>query len=195
MTTRWTQALIDCPTTGCFEITARQDGVQPGVEGSRRMAETDLGRAVKILDRFKAVAQDIGLPAALLAAIASRESRCGAALDANGYGDNGNAYGIMQIDGRYHIIDSRDGPNGLEHILQASKILATNLEGLRFRRLKVDWPDWALLKGAVAAYNSGILNVQTIEHMDIGTTGNDYGSDVIARAQHYLYHPEFHEPW
>jgi len=36
---------------------------------------------------------------------------------------------------------------------------------------------------AVAAYNSGVSNVQTIERMDIGVTDDDYGSDVIARAQ------------
>ena len=37
-------------------------------------------------------AAKFGVPAAVLAAIASRESRCGRALD-NGWGDNGNGKG------------------------------------------------------------------------------------------------------
>ena len=33
------------------------------------------------------------------------------------------------------------------------------------------------------AYNAGLKNVQTLENMDKGTTGDNYGSDVLARAK------------
>ena len=39
------------------------------------------------------------------------------------------------------------------------------------------------MQGGVAAYNFGVSNVQSIGGMDIGTTGNDYSNDVVARAQ------------
>ena len=48
-----------------------------------------------------------------------------------------------------------------------------------------DWPDKYILKGALVAYNSGVKNVQSIEGMDRGTTGNDYGADTAARAQYW----------
>ena len=49
-----------------------------------------------------------------------------------------------------------------------------------------DWSDENILKGACVAYNAGASNVRTIEKMNEGTTHNDYGDDVIARAQFYL---------
>ena len=48
-----------------------------------------------------------------------------------------------------------------------------------------DWSDENVLKGACVAYNSGVSNVVTIAGMNRGTTHNDYGDDVIARAQFY----------
>lgn len=38
-----------------------------------------------------------GVDPAIIAAIMSRESRAGNALDANKWGDHGNAYGLMQV--------------------------------------------------------------------------------------------------
>ena len=38
-----------------------------------------------------------GVHPALIAGLASRESRGGSLLDAAGYGDGGRAYGIMQV--------------------------------------------------------------------------------------------------
>ena len=48
------------------------------------------------------------------------------------------------------------------------------------------WDDPYVLKGIAVAYNSGPGNVGSIERMDVGTTGNDYGADVTARAQFYI---------
>jgi zinc D-Ala-D-Ala carboxypeptidase len=48
-----------------------------------------------------------------------------------------------------------------------------------------DWESEYILKGAIAAYNFGPSNVQTRENIDLGTTNDDYGADVLARARFY----------
>ena len=85
--------------------TAKQDGLAAGgPDASHAMAKTDLNRVTPLKDRFKAAAELTGLPPALLAAIASRESRCGSVLASDGTGDGGNAFGIMQVDRRFHTL-------------------------------------------------------------------------------------------
>ncbi|HEX8697274.1 MAG TPA: peptidoglycan-binding protein [Myxococcaceae bacterium] len=165
--------------TGASAVTARQDGLSAGVGASQKMAQADLARLQKYKGAFEAAAAKHGLPPALLAAIASRESRAGAALDRNGRGDGGNGFGLMQIDFRYH--SPRGGPYSAEHIDQAAGILKTMLNQVKAKH--PSWPPEQQLRGAVAAYNSGVSNVQTIAGMDRGTTGNDYSNDVWARAQ------------
>lgn len=183
---RWSQALAKAPTTGASAITARQDGLSAGSAASQQMAKTDLARVMAIADRFRKAGDKFNLPPALLAAIASRESRCGNALDSQGFGDGGNAFGIMQIDKRFHPIPSDKDPASTAHIEQAAQILVDFL-----RQVAANHPTWEdeyLLKGAAAAYNSGVGNIQTKSGIDIGTAGDDYGSDVIARAQFYTKH-------
>lgn len=185
--TRWDKALPDVPTDGASAVTAAQDGLPPGIQASRTMAETDLARVKAIADRFCTAATKFGVPAAVLAAIASRESRCGNVLD-NGWGDNDNAFGVMQVDKNYHRVQGTPDPKSLEHIEQATGIFADCLEQVEQKH-----PDWEapyILKGAAVAYNAGIGTVQTKAGMDIGTTGNDYGSDVMARAKYYANHAE-----
>jgi peptidoglycan hydrolase-like protein with peptidoglycan-binding domain len=165
--------------TGASAATARQDGLSPGVGASHKMAQTDLPRLQKYKASFEAAGAKYGLPPALLAAIASRESRAGAALDSRGYGDHGNGFGLMQVDKRYHSL--KGGPYSAEHIDQAAGILKTYLNEVKAKH--PGWPPEQQLRGAVAAYNSGVSNVQTVEGMDRGTTGNDYSNDVWARAQ------------
>jgi soluble lytic murein transglycosylase-like protein len=183
-TDRWTVALQEANTTGASAVTAAQDGLQPGIPASQQMAQTDLQRVLALKDAFVTSGERFDVPPALLAAIASRESRCGNALSSDGTGDNGNGFGIMQVDKRFHPVVG--GPRSQDHINQATAILAD------FRRQVQDkhpgWADKDVLKGAVVAYNSGVGNVQTIGGMDRGTTGNDYGSDTIARGQFYLQH-------
>ncbi len=185
--TRWERALPDVPTTGASAQTAGQDNLLPGIQASRQMAETDLSRVKAIADTFCTAASKFGVPAAVLAAIASRESRCGNVL-LNGWGDNGNAFGVMQVDKRYHQPEGLTEPTSLEHIEQATGILASYLEEVEKKH--PDWEDPFILKGAAVAYNSGVSNVRTKTGMDIGTTGNDYGSDVMARAQYYANHSQ-----
>ncbi len=184
MSDRWSLALAAASTTGASAKTARQDGLAPGVESSHKMAQTDLERVLSLIEEFRDCGETFDLPPALLAAIASRESRCGNALAPDGTGDKGNGFGIMQVDKRFHT--PAGGPKSLEHLKQATEILVSFRH--QVQKKHPTWKDKDVLKGSLVAYNSGVDNVQTIERMDIGTTGDDYGSDVIARAQFYSQH-------
>lgn len=164
---------------GASAATASQDGLRGGVDASHKMATTDLPKMKKYADEFAAAGKKYNLPPALLAAIASRESRGGSALDSRGFGDHGNGYGLMQVDKRFHTL--KGGPFSAAHIDQAAGILKSDLNQVKAKH--PDWPPEQQLRGAVAAYNSGVGNVQTIKNMDVGTTGNDYSNDVWARAQ------------
>ena len=190
---RWDQALMQAPTTGASAVTASQDGLSAGVQSSHKMAQTDLQRVKAMADCFCTAAAKFGVPAALLAAVASRESRGGNILNAQGWGDchGGQCYGfgIMQVDKRSHTVEGiPDGPKSLAHVEQATGIFANCLQQVQQKH--PNWEDRYVIKGAAVAYNSGIRNVQTKEGMDIGTTGNDYGSDVMARAQYYANHAD-----
>ena len=158
------------------------------------MAQTDLNRVKDTADVLSTAANKFGVPAALIAALASRESRCGKVLTPQGLGDKDNAFGILQVDKRFHTpegtVDSagKPTPKSLEHIEQATGIFVEYLD--QVEKAHPDWEDEFLLKGAVVAYNAGVSTVQTKNGMDIGTTGDDYGSDVIARAKFYLNHAD-----
>ena len=148
------------------------------------MASTDLARAKVLVDRFRQVAAKFDVPMALVAALASRESRCGAVLTSNGWGDLDNAFGVLQVDKSFHSpLAGIPDPTSVAHIEQAIRLFADFRTQVQANHS--DWEDEFVLKGAVVAYNSGIGNVQTKIGVDIGTTGGDYGSDVIARAQFY----------
>ena len=185
VTDRWVAALRAVETNGASATTAVGAGLPAGgVETSQKMAEEDLPRVAAIAGRFVDVAAKFGVPAAVLAALASRELRCGAVLR-DGWGDNGNAFGIMQVDQRSHRDPKgQSNPASLEHIEQAAGIFIGYLE--QVMRNHREWANQHLLKGAAVAYNCGVSNVRSIADMDKGTTGEDYGSDVMARAQYYL---------
>lgn len=179
----WDKILADMTVTGASAVTASQDGfTEGGIEASNQMARTDWSRVQQFFGNFEAVASEMNIPVALLCAIASRESRGGAVLD-NGWGDHFNGWGIMQVDKRSHVLQGTDSPSSVAHIRQATGILRDYRKQVRLKH--PDWSDSHVLQGAVAAYNSGVSNVQTIQGMDIGTTGNDYSNDTIARAQLY----------
>lgn len=153
-----------------------------GVEASRYLAKADENRVNAICDSFCAAAAKSGLPPALLAGIASRESRCGLLLK-NGWGDNENAYGIMQIDKRFHCLQGLSDPTHITHIIQAAEIIQGFLVDIS--NLHPDWASARQLQGAVAAYNVGVNNIRTLKGMDQGTTHDDYSNDVWARALYY----------
>jgi peptidoglycan hydrolase-like protein with peptidoglycan-binding domain len=183
-TDRWGQALDKAPTTGASTRTASQDGLPAGIPSSHQMASTDLAEAKDLVERFRQAAAKFDVPTALIAALASRESRCGAVLDRQGFGDQGNAFGVLQVDQRFHSpLAGIPDPTSAAHIEQAIRLFVDFRTQVQANH--PDWEDEFVLKGAVVAYNSGVGNVQTKIGMDIGTTGGDYGSDVIARAQFY----------
>lgn len=181
---RWDIALAKAPTTGASNVTAKnQIGMLGGIAASVKMAENDWVRIQPIIERFYIGAVKYDVPPALLAAIASRESHVGTALR-NGLGDNGNAFGIMQVDKRYHSQAGASGdPASQIHINQGAEIFDTKRKEVIQKHR--DWGDEYILKGATAAYNVGSSNIRTKMGIDRGTAGDDYGSDVIARAQCY----------
>ncbi len=164
---------------GASAATARQDGLSAGICASHMMALADLPRLRKHQAAFEAAALKHGLPSALLAAIASRESRGGASLDSNGLIGGGEGFGLMQLDSRYN--PPRGGAHSAEHIHQAAGVLARLLEEVKAKH--PGWPAEQQLRGAVVAYDSGVANVRAIKDMDRGTAAEDYSNDVWARAQ------------
>ena len=147
-----------------------------------KLADEDERRLEPYLAEFEAVAEEYYLPAPLLMAIASRESRGGALLNDEGYSIyDGAGFGLMQVDRRHH--SPTGGPYSREHIEQAAEILA-EMRGM----IVAAHPDWTpaeQLRGAICAYNTGPSGIQTVGGMDRGTTGKDYSGDVWIRAQHY----------
>jgi peptidoglycan hydrolase-like protein with peptidoglycan-binding domain len=155
-----------------------------GVKASGYYAKADFDRIKDtpgLLDTITTVGNQFNVPVALLLGLASRESRIGAALTNQGWGDNNKAFGIFQVDKRYHQLVGTNSPTSKEHILQAVKLFVTLRDGVK--RKHPNWSNEYILRGACVAYNSGLGNVCSIEYIDKGTANEDYSSDVIARAQ------------
>ena len=131
--------------------------------------------------KFEAAAREFDLPPALLAAIASRESRGGNILKA-GFGDHGRGFGIMQVDiGNPFPVVQDGGPAGQPHINQATGILKDKLTAVK--RKFPDLSEVEQLQTAVSRYNGGAGLAPP--NSDKGTTGGDYMNDVWARARFY----------
>lgn len=167
---------------GASARTAKQDHLPGGVESSEKMAQFDRHRVMAHKQSFIGAASAFGLPPALLAAIASRESRGGAVLTHGGFGDGGHGFGIMQVDDRNPFPVVHDGgPAGRPHINQATKILAGKLTTVR--QSFPDLSEVEQLQMAVSRYNGGAG--KRPPNSDQGTTGGDYMNDVWSRAQFY----------
>ncbi|XP_054634371.1 lysozyme g-like [Dunckerocampus dactyliophorus] len=173
--------IMKVETTGAGKKTSGQDQLSfTGVAASHAMAQTDLSKMNNYKINITKVGEETGLDPAIIAGIISRESRAGNALT-DGWGDNGNAWGLMQVDKRYHTLQG--AWNSVEHLHQGTKILIGFIN-----EIKKKFPNWTAeqqLKGGIASYNFGTKNVQTLGGMDRGTSGDDYSSDVVARAQWY----------
>jgi hypothetical protein len=89
----------------------------------------------------------------------------------------------MQVEATSHPIQGQTDPASQEHIDQAASILLDFYGKMQIKFARV--PPARQLQAAVACYNFGESNAQTIEHLDQGTTGNDYSNDVWARALYY----------
>jgi hypothetical protein len=159
------------------------------VESSEAIAFKDWTNFdLKHLETFKVVSEKYDVPVALMLGLASRESHLGQILgmwgSSQGWGDNNNAFGIFQVDKRYHSIVGKNSPFSYEHMSQAMEIF--NQFRSQVLQKHPTWNKENVLKGACVAYNAGIRTVQTVEGMNFGTTGNDYGDDAIARSQKFV---------
>ena len=170
--------LQEFSTTGCSKKTAKAQGVSPGIEGSQRLARIDLSRLLEYEEYFKASAEKYIVPAALLAAICSRETR-----GRNVIGDHSFGIGLMQIDRRYHTFNQQALLVPSANIDMGASILTQYWKKLRSRHDLAGWTVAETLRGAVCAYNSGPGNVHTWKNLDVGTTGDDYSADVWERAR------------
>jgi hypothetical protein len=191
---RWERVLLETEWAGCSPRTANADlpGLSlSGPEASRRIADKDVEAVRQMAGVFHDAAAKFGVPAAVLAGIASRESHVGGVL-VDGWGDKHNGFGVMQVDVRSHTIRSRD-PRGLEHVEQAAGIFDRFLQKMLTSSQYQGWEDRYLLLGATAAYNFGIGNVRNKDRIDIGTSHDDYGSDTLTRAKYFYQHPDLHE--
>ncbi|KFO73994.1 Lysozyme g, partial [Cuculus canorus] len=171
--------ILNVDTTGASEATARPEGLSyAGVAASEKIAEKDLRNMEKYRAKITRVGNSKNIDPAVIAGIISRESHAGTVLD-DGWGDYGNAYGLMQVDKRYHkIVGSWDSE---EHLAQGTEILRGMIEEIQKKFPR--WTKEQQLKGGISAYNAGPNNVQTYNEMDVGTTHNDYANDVVARAK------------
>lgn len=124
-----------------------------------------------------------GLPRSLLLAIASRETGCRDVV-----GDGGHGRGVFQIDDRFHhewlerhgAGAARETPPVEDAVEYAAAMLARALEVGRGRELRGE----RAVKFAASAYNAGLggaLKGLARGDSDLGTTGRDYGRDVVAR--------------
>ena len=150
---------------------------------------TTLNLTIYFRSKFRGAGSNKSIDHCILGAISSRESRSGNALTTwngeFGWGDchGGTCYGfgLMQIDRRYH---SKQGSwDSQRHIEQATDILIDTINCVA--RKHSGWKLEQKTKGGISGYNAGCGNVQTYDGMDIGTTGNDYSSDVVSRANYY----------
>jgi LysM repeat protein len=178
--------LFEAESLGASDGTAKQDNLPQrgitGIQASEAMAQTDRKRIMQHKARFEEAARKFNAPPALLAAIASRESRGGAALDSRGFGDHGRGFGIMQVDiGNPFPVVQDGGAAGQPHINQATSVLKDKL--LTVKKKFPDLSDVEQLQAAVSRYNGG-AGLRP-PNSDKGTTGGDYMNDVWARARFY----------
>uniref|UniRef100_A0A4W5RWC1 Lysozyme g n=2 Tax=Hucho hucho TaxID=62062 RepID=A0A4W5RWC1_9TELE len=149
--------------------------------GSQEMAD-ELPYMNKYKSIIKRVGQNHGVAPSIIAGIISRETRAGtgAGLD-GGWGNNGNAFGLMQVDKNWHKPQGKWDSE--EHLSQATGILVDIIESVR--RKFPSWTKEQQLRGGLAAYNMGLDNVHSPSRVDENTTGKDYSKDVLTRAQFY----------
>ncbi|XP_053722207.1 lysozyme g-like [Synchiropus splendidus] len=173
---------------GASEETSGQDNLDYyGVDASEAMAKTDLEQILDHYDMIIDTTAEWKVDPHLIAGIISRESRAGNAL-VNGWGDHGNAFGLMQVDKRHHNLQAEW--NSKEHLDQGIEILVGFMDEIK--KMFPEWSGGKQLRGALAAYNKGPDNVRKAvdegRDVDYYTTGQDYSSDVMARAQWYMKH-------
>ncbi|XP_059196115.1 lysozyme g-like [Centropristis striata] len=183
--------IMKVETTGASAQTAQQDKLPySGLQASFAMAETDLMDMNNYKSIIQNVAREKGLDPALIAAIISRSCRAGKTLKGgrgcyNPQRGEYDTYGLMQLDvnpkGGGHI--PKGAWDSEEHLSQAIDILLHFM--LRIKHRFYNWTKEQQLKGGIAAYNAGDMNIDSYENVDAKTSCGDYSNDVVARAQWY----------
>lgn len=183
--------------TGAKAVTARQDGLSyTGVPASNRLVANDYSRLLGMKSCYDRVGRQYCINPSLIAALASRESRAGNALRTwrgeAGWGDcrdgTCRGFGLLQCDVYSSSIrrDCKRYPwNSCEHVaMMVGRVLIPSIRAVQNKHRT--WLKERQLQGGVAAYNFGVDDVRTWERLDIGTAGDDYSNDVIARAQYLM---------
>jgi hypothetical protein len=145
------------------------------------MALEDSKQIFSLKNKFEKAAKSHHIPPEILEGMASRESRGGKSLDEAGYDPEKKAFGVLQVDGRYHDLQGTESPTSQEHINQGAQILRDYRN--QMDKQHPEWSDSDRWRAAVAAYNYGPGNVKTLDNLDKGTTGNNYSHDVMLRAK------------
>ena len=135
------------------------------------------------IKHFTDAAKQTGVPAALLMAIASRETEMGTSpLLKNWRGDRGHGRGLMQIDDRWHqaYTSTHRDDDHRSNIFYAANLV---------RQLQKNRITMGNLRLVAASYNCGPGGVRKAieagKDPDVYTTGGNYGCDVLARMKHF----------
>ncbi|XP_053193001.1 lysozyme G-like [Scomber japonicus] len=142
-------------------------------------AAEDLQYINKYKTKIIRAANKYGVQPSIVAGIISRETRGGRGAGlSNGWGDHGNAFGLMQVDKNWHT--PRGEWDSQEHLDQGTEILMGC-----YNEVARKFPNMAdKMKGALAAYNMGTERMNP-NNVDAHTTHGNYSRDVTARAQYY----------
>jgi membrane-bound lytic murein transglycosylase MltF len=149
-----------------------------------QVQEKELTVIQQYKDFILAAANAYDWDASVIAAIMSRESRCGFALDEDLLGDCGHGHGLMQIDDRSFgpWLESHNWQDPAINIMMGTRILQGKYQYLKSQGI----PEDDLLAASIAAYNCGEGNVWKVwraqKPIDSRTTGGDYSADVLDRA-------------
>lgn len=135
-------------------------------------------RANASMSQLTQAANTNGIDPTFLAAIGIRESGF-----QNIAQSNGNGRGIFQIDlGKHPNVTSAQAFN-----IKFAANFAANLLGTNKTALAQSFPNFnatQLLQATAASYNFGLGNITGNPNtIDVGTTGGNYGSNVVAIAK------------
>lgn len=138
--------------------------------------QIEVAQARGYIDSYVRASRATGYSVALLLAKDSRESCLGQCLDTEFKGDNGNGWGLSQVDRRFHsaFTSTTDPRNHSAVVMKGARILE-----------QYDNELGRGIDAALAAYNAGPQNVRDALAaglpVDAYTTGGDYSADVLRR--------------
>ena len=194
---------VDPQPTGIKPKKKQLGGVSASESAASRHSKLMVNNDLKA--KFERLGDKYGVPPALIAGIASRESNMGSALKQSGvytgWGDFGqrkgekvssyHGFGIIQVDrvtaplGINKELQTAFGktqldPYSEEHIEWGVKSFLKKLEEAKANNPKDSEAEQ--IATAISKYNGGIKDA-TYPKNDAGTSGKDYANDTLARAR------------